>query len=273
MSKVFLHIGLHKTGTTYLQTSVFPELKGITSFSLFNHIGDIALHDNDKLLLSCECFCGNPWKGNYYNEFEQQVLNLKKLFPESAVIIGFREQLPMITSLYKQFIQRGGTRDVSYLFNTENTGILKHEDFLYVKKIEFLKKHFDHIFYYTQEDLRKSPQLVINDLCDFLELNESLDISQIEKKETNTGIKSVKQLQILRKSNLWSHRLRKIHPILSPMHAVYQHLKITPRDFIQFKGFFKKGKPFKLNDELQKFITEYYATDWEETQKLIKQNI
>lgn len=272
MSQVYLHIGLHKTGTTFLQLSVFPYIEGVTSFSHFNHITDLAKKNNHKLLISNEGFCGNPWKGNYYNEFEQQVINLKQLFPESAVIIGFREQLPIITSLYKQFIQRGGTREVDYLYNKENTGVLKHQDFLYVKKIEFLKQHFDQLFFYTQENLKKDPQTFIRQFCNFLGVPQNKVLTHLKTSEVNVGVKSINQVNILRTANLWSHRLSKIHPILSPNHKFYQNLHVTPRDLIQFKGMFNTGEIFEFDNKLQEFIKNYYREDWESTLKIINTN-
>jgi hypothetical protein len=37
MKEVYIHIGLHKTGTTFLQFNIFPKLSDVKYISMLNH--------------------------------------------------------------------------------------------------------------------------------------------------------------------------------------------------------------------------------------------
>lgn len=90
MKKVYIHIGLHKTGSTFLQNKVFPRLKETTYIGrpytqqsiAFNKLqyADTSLYkeeetiqeinqeneNHEKILISDEMFSGLPFN-NYIN--------------------------------------------------------------------------------------------------------------------------------------------------------------------------------------------------------------
>jgi len=128
--QLFVHIGLHKTATTYLQVDVFPYLQGINYingndqallpwkrrmymqdplvFDVERARDEIlALTKEGKNLLSTEALSGSPM-GQYLDR-TLILQKLKAMFPDARVILGLRSQPDIIWSLYKNYVRKGGT--------------------------------------------------------------------------------------------------------------------------------------------------------------------
>lgn len=129
MKKIF-HLGFHKTGSTHLQTEIFPQLADVLLltrphtelFAAFNQLKydtDDAYDPSrvDKLiqeaatqnpsaktlLISDETMLGAPYK-NYLNR-DAIARRLKALSPDAEVIIFLRGQIDLIGSLYNQYVK------------------------------------------------------------------------------------------------------------------------------------------------------------------------
>ncbi|MEO0535494.1 MAG: hypothetical protein AAF215_16680 [Cyanobacteria bacterium P01_A01_bin.123] len=138
-STVLIHIGFHKTGTTFLQKNIFFCLdqgfccpwtvdsgEAIEHFVLTHpcrfDAGKIrkkffeSIHQggNHKLIptISHEDLSGHPVKGKYY-EFEV-VERIKQVFPHSKILIVVREQQSMIRSFYNQYVVQGGEYSIKH---------------------------------------------------------------------------------------------------------------------------------------------------------------
>jgi len=121
-----LHIGYHKTGTTWLQQIFFPECD---EFSVFAHT-DIYKHFvepnaldfcaeasrgffQDKInaisnipVLSFERLSGSPFSGG--RDSKEIADRLVQVFPHAKVLVVIREQIDAIASCYKQYVIAGG---------------------------------------------------------------------------------------------------------------------------------------------------------------------
>jgi hypothetical protein len=116
---MFIHIGAHKTGTTYLRHRVFPDMSIHYSRAISLELCYFLDEDSDvypgkegdldkikdyvnacegNVLLSHESYMGNPKNG--YKHFERNVNKIKEVFPEAHVILVTRERERWIRSLY-----------------------------------------------------------------------------------------------------------------------------------------------------------------------------
>jgi hypothetical protein len=128
---VLFHVGLHKTGTTWLQKNFFtPQHKKQIYFSEDRKIirGNLLLRSPQRfnkgevfldyeplvkgaarlrvpLVLSDEMLAGLPFHHPYTRIIAAQ--NMKKLFPEAKILVTIREQRKVILSSYGHYVRAG----------------------------------------------------------------------------------------------------------------------------------------------------------------------
>jgi len=134
--KTIIHVGLHKTATTYLQEIVFPHVKGYTYLtrpytqhnfafnklqyadtSLYNYsetIGELKQINSEKLLISDESLSGKPIGFGYINR-SLVAERLAHVFPEAEIILFIRGQQDIILSQYNMWVKgyNSGYRKIS----------------------------------------------------------------------------------------------------------------------------------------------------------------
>lgn len=129
---IFLHIGYHKTGTTFLQKNIFRDSKygfirlkndrkiihkyftSQNSYYLIpNEIrrsfyaeAEEAAKAGLTLVISHERLVGYPPSGGHDSKLIAD--RLKDVFPNALVLIVIREQISIIKSIYSQYITDGG---------------------------------------------------------------------------------------------------------------------------------------------------------------------
>lgn len=124
--KVFIHIGLHKTASTFLQERFFPKLPNISylgrkeihssvEFSKLLNADDtlydpsilssrIDEKDVEKLILSSESFSGKPLFMHSVNR-SMIAKRLKHAFPDAEIILFIRGQKDLLLSHYNQYVK------------------------------------------------------------------------------------------------------------------------------------------------------------------------
>ena len=132
MTELLIHIGYHKSGTTWLQQEVFcrhdlgfcvpwDRLSHlvIDSFVIMNPFRFSAPETHRQFMpwlrdateadlvpvITNEDLCGNPMYGRYYCKAVAE--RLHATFPRARILIGIREQRSSIMSHYRQFVRQG----------------------------------------------------------------------------------------------------------------------------------------------------------------------
>ena len=123
-----VHIGYHKTATTWLQRQCLPRLGDrVALFGLDRlwaeliapsplefdpgrcgrYITDLlAAHPGSVCVFSAERLCGNPHSGGY--DAAEMANRIRASFDEAKILIVVREQVAMLVSNYKQYVRMGG---------------------------------------------------------------------------------------------------------------------------------------------------------------------
>jgi len=166
---VFIHIGYHKTGTSWLQQNIFKDNEQIIYFSAYE-IRDLLLYpselsfepevvvnkiasdiddiDGKIIVLSAEAYSGNPHtfgNGGYAQKCNaDRLYRVFKDFDNVNIICAIRNQVDMVASVYSQYVKKGGLLPFrKYIaFNTNHL----------FKRPGFSFEHFDYdnlIDYYT----------------------------------------------------------------------------------------------------------------------------
>jgi hypothetical protein len=270
MNKLTLHIGLQKTGTTYLQDDLLPRLETVEVIRGWDtHRRLMSANFNKKIIISDEGISGRLWNGTYLKDFKSNIEKIKMLYGNPKIIIGIRNQASFILSIYKQYLQEKGSKGLDFLINIDNTGIIKHDELLIKPKIEMLKKEFSEIFIYSQESLKILEQDFLIALCKFLEVDCKLSQKTNQKMEYNVGVKSNFQIKSLIRLNKLNKSLENIDSRLSLYSIFFKKLSLTPRKICQHHLRHVKSEEFELSKELKAFIYEYYSEDWGEVIKNI----
>lgn len=133
-----IHIGFHKTGTTWLQLRFFTPHYGFFPLATHQQISNtlVAPHDlafdasraqawfahrsaacpPDKVsVLSSEILVGNPFFGG--RDSASLARRLKQVFPQARILITIRAQDKILLSTYAQYISRGGTMTPTQFFS------------------------------------------------------------------------------------------------------------------------------------------------------------
>jgi hypothetical protein len=136
-----VHIGYHKTGTTWLQQEVFSRptvgfsqvggaqrLIAVNAFSFrprkvrnqlerrIAEVRDVGLTP----VLSSERLSGAPHFGGYDSEIIAD--RLAAVLPNARIMVVIREQKEMFLSIYKQYIRRGGAASLRQYLATPRDG-------------------------------------------------------------------------------------------------------------------------------------------------------
>lgn len=129
MPRHVLHIGYHKTASTWFQAAFYPAVanavhvdRRLVAEAL---LGPSALHfdpaaarerllaeagPHTRLVLCHEELSGNPHSGGLHGCLAKEAAErLHAVLPDSDVVILVRHQLQMIAAVYKQYVRIGGT--------------------------------------------------------------------------------------------------------------------------------------------------------------------
>ncbi len=220
-NNIFLHIGYHKTGTTYLQKEVFSKLKTINYlgrpwreeelrnfFADYKYTNDLQfnadetankfvqivekiLEDNRfdsslPVFISHESLLtGAEWFGL---EVASRARRLKNTFPNAKLIISFRNQADFIESNYRNYVIHGGKLSFdSFLKNSFAGRYAMFPRLYYDQVFELYSDIFgsENIHVYLHEELRGDPEKTIRELFSFLQVSDQIPVSS---SSVNTGV-------------------------------------------------------------------------------------
>ncbi|WEG12876.1 sulfotransferase domain-containing protein [Pullulanibacillus sp. KACC 23026] len=285
MKTIYLHIGYHKTATTFLQRIIFPKLKQLNyinktgeALKRMNQIRTKKLtkkeiesfrkfinkKDNGKpILISNEGFSGNPLHSKKTKKQFEVLEDLRKIFPPSEfdvhIIVGIREQVSLLTSLYLQYIKMGGVLDgSSFIEHCQQIGVLENFNFFHtLHKIEELFGR-DRMYVMVYERFRDQFRDELLQLLNYMGEKEI----PVYKDEEQLRNKSLGQLQLT-----VTRRLNKLFKTSFNPQGKFSFIEVpglgtlTPRRLIQNKWSNRiHYKSYRFPMDRQTAIKERYET-------------
>ena len=197
-NNLYFHIGLPRTGTTFLQNSLFNNINNI-NYILKPNFSDIKnkIIKNKINLVSDEGLLGNVWDGDRF----QAINRIYKHYPHAKIIIGFRMHDKWVQSMYSLYLKRGGSLKVQeFLDLKNNNGVLNTNQLNFSKLLIQIRNKFSSPpFVYFLEDIENNNQKLLKNLENFLELkfsNKKINF----KSPKNRGLNG-KQKELCRKIN------------------------------------------------------------------------
>ncbi|PNX47580.1 MAG: hypothetical protein BV457_05425 [Thermoplasmata archaeon M9B1D] len=156
---MIIHIGLHKTGTTFLQRQVFAYI--------------------NKDIISEESLSGYPINSSKI-EYEKRMMLLMGIHRmygrKTKIILGVRDKDSWTKSCYNQYIYGGLGGFYNYKKWFDNVFDKRLLDF--DSYISFINNNFDNVFIYNFEDFVKDKHKVIQEMLKFMGV-DSITVDKI----------------------------------------------------------------------------------------------
>lgn len=202
--EVLIHVGLHKTGTTWLQKRFFshPSLgfrlplhrgRHVKAALVKTHALDFdpdeaaarlhpplreAAGEGAIPVISEERLSGNPHAGAY--DVVELADRLGAVFPDGRVLLVIREQRAMIRSTYLQYVRIGGPNDLDEYLHWWRDGQIRYPRFdlavfRYDRLVELYRSVFgaDRVLVLPFERFVESPVDYLAEICAFAGIDPS----------------------------------------------------------------------------------------------------
>lgn len=292
-SEVLIHIGFHKTGTTWLQNLFFhkhPQFfypyygkNYITtklfvepdSFEFSPEVTKQALENDITkanstgriLVISNERLCGRPNTGG--RDKKELADRIKSVFPEAKVLIFIRNQFDMIVSTYGQYVKAGGPCSIErYLNGFQKFPSFTFSHFKYCRLIKYYYELFgkENVAIYLYEDFKCNKQNVLNNLCDFMGIDK-MDVSEIGNIVVNPSLSKTSLFFMRNLNKIFVRYGLNPCPLLPIRGAKRVEKYLFKRIDKLLPGFLKNQS--LLNDKWRQFISEYYKESNRELEKML----
>lgn len=210
-----VHIGFHKTGTTWLQSGLFRsepfnvawDSMAIARTIVLTHTLDWCAETvRDELsrcaetgdapstldVMSWERLSGSPHAGGYDSGIIAE--RLHELYPEARILIGVREQRSMIEALYRQYVRDGGVTTLSGYLHPRNPAEIPQFRFDHLEYDRLVSKYHelfgrDRVLVLPYERLRHDPDGFVEDICRFCKV-DAPTLSEVSNNYSGYGAKT-----------------------------------------------------------------------------------
>ncbi len=155
---MLIHIGFHKTGTTWLQQRYFSRHPGLSVAMhqsavweqlvrphalVFDAAKVATVESAPSPVISSERLSGNPHSGGY--DSKEIADRLFATFPHAKILVVIREQRSMLNSLYRQYVRAGGVCRLREYLDPVRDGrmpLFRYEFLQYHHLIEYYQATF-----------------------------------------------------------------------------------------------------------------------------------
>ncbi len=260
--EIFLHTGLAKTGTKFLQHKFFPKLEGVNYIPKNKYHKAFALIEKSKarkILVSQE----------FDQQFDDELKKWAEIYPQTKIIIVFRRQDSWFASEYRRFVKNGFQGSFTdFIDLRSDKGYFKIKDGLYMPKIRLAEKLFKNpplVLIY--EEFKNEPMKFLKKISLFLgaEFNAGkLDFSPKHKSYEEKQLKLMQKLAprfgvgLIKYDD--NNRLKRFFQRLGqmiPRYAILYGAFLVPDKFLP-------AEPLIPKNELDE-IRNFYGDDWQKT--------
>jgi hypothetical protein len=229
-----IHVGLHKTATSWFQTTFYPQIRGYRylqrrlvrwtllarsplAFDPIRARELLGLDHGDPAIICEEDLSGVLDNAGLASSYVAKELanQLAAIAPEARIVLFVRSQAALIASAYHQYLREGGTGSVQrYLFPDDHLqlGAIRppKPPGFDLSQFEFdrLVAHYDdlfgaeNVFVFAYEEFAANPAAFVERFCQKLGLQRP---SVLDKRKYNSGFR-VGLLPIARMMNLFTCR-------------------------------------------------------------------
>ena len=291
---LLVHIGYHKTASTWMQKLLFlPEygyqqIAGhgevarfiINSHALFfdaDAASDmikqrLANADPENVpVISSEMLSGNPLLGGVGSvEFADR---LREIVPDARILISIRDQMTILPSVYLQYLLRGGTMTPKQFFQRRDDYDLgfgyfpycfSPEHFEYDRLVKYYQDAFgpERVFVLAQEQLGSDVDQAMSDLAAFCENTKFTSLGPEARKRRAASYPEY-AIPFLRRINHVQRGTFNANPVV--------RLGTTPGGLYRGVGYILKRSPMKdllgKHKPASDFVRSHFAGHYDESNR------
>ena len=263
MAPLVLHAGLHKTGSSLLQASVFPRLEAVQYLDggapLFRIVRK--LDRSRPAIVSHESFSGDLLAPDYPAQRRESLASLAALFPVARLLLFLREPAAWLASVYREYLHQGGSeRFEPFAERFAASGAL---DLARLAR-EVRALGFERKLLIDFDDLTNDFAGTIDRICDFARIAPQGE-RLAPPPGANRGVRKM-GARVLRRANPWlkSRFNRRGLPLTG---VIASNFVGTPRRWIQ-RGplaFLNRVGEDVVSAEALARVRETWAANWAET--------
>lgn len=256
---LYLHVGLHKTGTTYLQSVVFRRWRGIHYLQNLTVENFLRIDSGETVLASREGFSG-PALGHQAEKLAF-LKRLSHMFPDARVLISFRPHASYVNALYSQYLRYGGTLTLPEFFDIEtDRGVLTKADVQFRPYIEAIGEYWgQRPFVFLLSEIINAPDRLAADLGTLVG-TDAPPFDAATQGSRNASLGAV-QATTLRRLNavcgVRLHRDSRTRP-----YRILRRLSLDPPRLCQRWSAIAKGRPM-MDSAVAERIDQYFKADWD----------
>jgi hypothetical protein len=261
-SAIFLHLGLHKTGTSFLQNEVFPRWPGVAYVRppLLDNLVTL-VPASPRVLISREDLFGPIWARG--QERRDAIAWVRRLFPEARPLLSFRRHDRYLVSAYKQYLQRGGPLPFRDFFDLAgDRGVLERDALRFAARVELVADAFGRPpFVFLHEELRADLGGLLEDLGRYFGTPAPAP-GEIRRRTHNRSV-TYYPAKLLRWLNGWNRSELNPDGLLALDNRYTRRLLLDPRSICQRWLAWVPDRPMLPASYLEE-VAAYYAEDWAE---------
>ncbi|GAB1308269.1 hypothetical protein KH5_09520 [Urechidicola sp. KH5] len=268
--EIYFHLGVERTGTKYLQKSIFPFYEGIHFINKdrYHRAKEIITRrEYKRYLVSMEL--------NLSPMFEEYVSDFAKNFPHAKCIMVIRRQDEWLLSHYKRIIKNGEQKTFKEFLNLETEeSVYKRNDLLYMDKIQILESHFNNKpLYILYDTLDANPIAYLKEIATFVKVPFNPRTVDLKKRHVSYNKKQLKAIKWVRKYVNIDRRKPSNSKVLNLFHRIYVDLirYIVIYGTYLIPGKASEEKALVSTSELKE-IRDFYQKDWEATKNYVKKS-
>lgn len=207
-----VHVGLHKTATTWLQRAFFPLVGRLANDSrrpwddpvISGLVRGGRVHQvDDDAIISAERLSGYPGAG--WQDADLIADRIQDAFPGARIIVGTRNHADWVPSLYRQLVYEGETRKLDTLLSPGWK--MPHLDLANVSQEALERRYrsrFESVLFLPFEKLIDDPSSYIRMLCDFMQVEAppEVDLTPVNSRRSWDGVEAMRRLNHFRRTEL-----------------------------------------------------------------------
>jgi len=190
-NEIYIHVGLHKTATTFLQEEIFPKLDGVKYYNLLKmknrHFILTIPNKKGKILISDEDLSGQPWilnKKYNANMRKDIAYTLYTLFPDAKIIVGIRDKQSWYDSVFRQCKKMNPTITRNEFKRRFDKNYMDFEYYISLLKQLWGKNN---VYIYRFEEIKRDATSCIKGICSFIGVESPSFENRIYNKGLSRG--------------------------------------------------------------------------------------